>query len=101
MRFVYHAGRWDPTDGAIIPFIIDKTKDAAADAVMSTISHVLQSIGQWLLHNGIPLAAEGLLLWGLICYLIACSGAGKWLERGTRAVLFSVLLGVSHIVTSV
>lgn len=106
MRLVYEVGKWmDPTDGAIIPHLADKATDAVADTVadsiLATMGNVLQQVAQWLLHNGIPLAAEGTMIWGLICFLVACSGSGKWLERGTRAVLMSILLGVSRLVVSV
>jgi hypothetical protein len=56
-------------------------------------------IVQWLLEKGIPVAAEFLLVWGLGCMLIACTGSGKWLERGAKSIIIAVLLGVVNIAT--
>lgn len=106
MRLVMQTGKWmDPTDGAIVPEILKRGSEVAGDAVQESIGHFVTTAIQhgalWLKSNGIPIATEGLLIWGLVCYLVACSGSGKWLERGTRALLMSVLLGVARIVGQV
>jgi hypothetical protein len=41
--------------------------------------------------------AEGTLVWGMICILIAISGTGRWMERGVKSLLLSVLLGVAKL----
>lgn len=90
MRFVNINGNWNPMDGAIIPFIVEKGTEVAK----STAADYVQIGAQWLVANGIPIVSEILLVWGLACFLIACSGSGKWLERGAKSVIFSAILAV-------
>lgn len=100
MRFVFDAGAWNPRDGAIIPEIIKQGADAATETVLNGVSAVLlnwiHAGGQWLVVNGIPLSIEVSLIWGMACLLIGCTGSGKWVERGVKAMLISIMLGVAR-----
>jgi hypothetical protein len=90
MRFLNVNGIWNPMDGAIVPFIVEKGAEVAKETAVDYV-HV---VAQWLVTNGVPIATEILLLWGLACFLIACSGSGKWLERGAKSIIFSTILAV-------
>lgn len=94
MRFVFDGGRWNPTDGALVPHLIHEGKERVKDMISEIILSWIHDIGVWLGHNGIPLASELLLLWGMACYLMAITGTGKWLEKGTKAIIISVMLGL-------
>ncbi|WP_438449475.1 hypothetical protein [Gorillibacterium sp. sgz5001074] len=103
MRFLLTPDGLRPsTDGAIVPELLKRGSEAAGDVVQDTIGQLvitwIQHGTAWLKINGIPIAAEAALLWGLICFLVACSGSGKWLEKGTRAVLMSILLAAARLV---
>lgn len=89
MRFI-----WSPTDGALIPHILDKGQEVVEQTAGDMILHVVSNVAIWLTHYGVPLAAEAALLWGCICLVAAIAGSGKWMERGVKSLLASVMLGV-------
>lgn len=96
MRFVLvdgmmqAANQMGPTTGAIVPTAMEQMFD-------HWMNHILITGAHWFVQSGIPICIEGLLIWGMICLLIAITGSGKWLERGVKSILFSVLLGAVRI----
>ena len=74
-------------------WVVDKVNESVNNIAIETI----KSTFAWIAENGIPLIAEGALVWGMICILIAISGTGHWMERGVKALLLSVLLGVAKL----
>ena len=74
-------------------WIADKVSDSVNEIAVETI----KSTFAWLADNGIPLVAEAALVWGMICIVIAISGTGRWMERGVKALLLSLLLGVAKL----
>lgn len=89
MRFIL-----DPTKGALIPYIIEKGQEAAQDVAANIVLHYIHTVGVWLSQFGVPLAAEGALIWGCVCLLISITGSGKWLERGVKSLIACLLLGM-------
>jgi hypothetical protein len=83
MKFVASDNGW----------IADKVSESVNEIAVSTI----QATFGWIAENGIPLIAEGALVWGMVCILIAISGTGRWMERGVKSLLLSVLLGVAKV----
>jgi hypothetical protein len=94
MRFILTAGTWNPTDGAIIPNLIEKGTEALQESVTNIILHFIHEGAIWLAQNGLPLVAEMALIYGMACLLIGCTGSGKWIERGVKSVLVSIMIGV-------
>lgn len=90
MRFIMTATGLEPTDGAIIPGLVEQAHSITGDVVL----RIINSAAVWFVYNGIPIIAEGLLIWAMICLLIGITGHGKWIEKGARFFLFSILLGV-------
>jgi hypothetical protein len=93
MRFVLTAVGMAPRDGAIVPFIEDAVKEKAKEAAKETAVEWLQAAADWTVTTGIPIAAELILVWGLICFLFAITGKGDWMEKGLKAILVWVMLG--------
>lgn len=89
MRFV-----WSPTDGALIPHLLEKGQEAAQETAADLTLHFIHSAGVWLAQFGVPLAAEAALLWGCMCLLVSITGSGKWMERGVKSLLASLMLGM-------
>jgi hypothetical protein len=83
MKFVMTTNGW----------LVDKVNESVNEIALQTIKGTLS----WIAENGIPLMAEGTLVWGMICILIAISGTGRWMERGVKSLLLSVLLGVAKL----
>lgn len=94
MRFIFDGKVWAPTDGAIVPSIIDKGADAVKEAATNVILGYIHDLGIWLSTYGLSIAAELALIWGLVCVMMAITGTGKWLERGAKSLLISIMLGV-------
>lgn len=69
--------------------------DVAQDVLSEMVINTIVAMGQWLATKGLFLLAEGLFLYALFCFLCAISGTGKWIERGVKASLASVLVGVA------
>jgi hypothetical protein len=89
MRFIV-------TPDAVIPWVIEKGVEAAKDTVTDVILHMIHDSSIWLAVNGLPIFAELALIWGMACFLIGCTGSGKWIERGVKSVLLSVMIGVAR-----
>jgi hypothetical protein len=87
MRFVLTSQGMEPQESAIIPRYIERV---ASDK----IAQITDAVTHWLVTDGITLVAEFALVWGMICFLVAVTGSGQWIERGAKAVLLSVALGV-------
>jgi hypothetical protein len=83
MKYVLTANGW----------IADKVSESVNEVAVETI----KASFAWLAENAIPLVAEAALVWGMICILIAISGTGRWMERGVKALLLSLLLGVAKL----
>lgn len=87
---VFYEGAWTqaaPTDGAIVPHLIESSTTAV-------VNLVIQGLLNWIATSGLKLAYELLLVWGLACLLLACSGSSKWLERGAKSLVLSLVVGV-------
>lgn len=99
MRFTFVS---NPTDGAIVPHVIEEGTKAVGEAVNKSISDQIAQLvaagAHWLATDGLTLATEVSLVFGMGCFLIAITGSGKWLERGTKYVLLSVCLGVVRVI---
>ncbi|GIP38616.1 hypothetical protein J31TS4_18960 [Paenibacillus sp. J31TS4] len=96
VQVLQRPGFWErATDGAIIPNLLGKSKEAAMSAANELTLDIVRTALSWLATTGLALAVEGLLLWSMVCLLIGVSGSGKWVTKGTKAFLFSTLLGVA------
>jgi hypothetical protein len=95
MRFVFSAGAWSPTDGAIIPELLGKAAESAQDAATNAILSSLHDWGVWFGINGLPIITEMAIIWGMACFLIGCTGSGKWVERGAKSMLIALMFGVA------
>jgi hypothetical protein len=86
------AGITNPTDGAIIPYIAKQT-------LTEIFLSYLHDFGNWLITDGVIIGAHFAGIWGMICLLVAISGQGKWMERGVKSYILSLMLGlVQHAV---
>lgn len=87
-------GQFGPTDGAIVPELLNAGKEKAAEAFNAWLLEKLHTCGDWLATSGLPMIAEFVMLWGLICLVMGITGSGKWMERGVKSVLISIFLGL-------
>lgn len=94
MRFILTATGLEPTDGAIAPFIGEKIGDAASDVAGTIFLNIVHGFGAFLVDKGLPILAEGCFVFSLFCFLMAIAGTGKWMERGVKSILASVMIGV-------
>lgn len=103
MRIILNGLLLDPTDGAIIPEIAKRGAEQVTDQVLSGVTdgiiHWMHDGGIWFMTQGIPILAELTLLATLVCYLVATSGKGKWIERGAKMMILSMMLNLSRCFT--
>lgn len=73
----------------------DPLSDAAGDAIGNFVLWGIKSFVTWFVNNGFPVCAELALVWAMVCFLVAITGHGKWLERGAKWMIGSVLFAVA------
>jgi hypothetical protein len=93
MRFVMTANGLAPSDGALIPELIEKGTEKATEAV--TMALINKGI-YWVQHIGLPMLSEGLLVWSMFCILMAITGRDRWMERGIKSFVGFVLVRVAY-----
>jgi hypothetical protein len=89
MRFIV-------TPDAVIPWIVKKGVETAKESTTDIFLNFIHDSGIWLALQGLPIIAEMTLIWGMACFLIGCTGSSRWIERGVKSVLFSVMVGVAR-----
>lgn len=92
MRFILTANGFAPTDGAIMPELIQRGVEASAESITL---NVVEKVMMWAAHIGLPLLTEGLLVFSLFCFLMAITGHGKWMERGVKSLIGFAMVGVA------
>lgn len=92
MRFVFNGSEWiDPSEGIITHLIKEEVKEVMLQKVSEWCS--------WFVTTGTPILAEVCLVWGMACLMVSITGSGKWLERGCKSVLLSLMLGMVRYAT--
>lgn len=72
-----------PFEGTILPWIGNQV-----------FLSYLHDILQWISTDGVMLAAHFAGIWGMICLFISITGSAKWMERGVKSSLLSLMLGL-------
>jgi hypothetical protein len=94
MRFILTADGFKEPQ-ALIPFVVDKVADKAAESVTDVILTKLGEFGAWLANDGLLIFAEFALLYSIFCFCVAITGKGPWMERGFKSFCAFVFLGVA------
>lgn len=89
MKMVFTSGQWvEPSSLGGLAYEVGK------DAFNAWLLEKIHDIGSWLATSGLPMAAEFVMIWGLICLVGGITGSSKWMERGVKSVLISIFLGL-------
>lgn len=88
---VYLAGKLlaDP----LTDYVVKEGSKYAFDAAAKVFMQFIHDLGVWLGTHGLMIGSEFFLIWGMICIMMAITGTGKWLERGAKSLVISVLIG--------
>lgn len=95
MRFILTSNGLAPTDGAIIPELMKRGAEAVVDQATDRTLDWVFTIGSWVADKGLFMLSEGLLVWGMFCFLMAITGKGPWMERGVKSLIGFSLVGVA------